>query len=652
MVKMPDLRLFAVRWAIGAWLIGAACFDLQYHHPRCSPEGECPGGYACVAGLCESVSGGPDGIVETHRFGLPELQAGQRTDMTVEAWRGDPAQTVCTPNAYTYGGLVGHGRAGTKLWTATDTDWGKLATLVQPIPPATSGAGLWAGEEIRSGAGEIKTDYLGVSNDTTMTLWFEGEVWLDAALTETFRVSGDDVAFLDYAQPGSTTFTRVAQNSTGTIQTTTAGWYPIRIGFANGDGTYDFLVTHSDDGGPQVLWTRDRMRARTSELNGALRVVFGHQILGGGQNGMPPVLHFEQSDLLRATSFSPPPQGAGNDDWSAHYSGQVYVAQGGDYTLQITSDDGNRGRLGTTTDQLAWSRDIGIGPQPVVKQYPATLAAGWNELAVDYNQVAGIARLHVQMAGPDFSGLVDVPGARLRPVEPGDDRLVLGADAANHTVVDGGGAGNPATATMTVRGYPGETVTAIELTYQATSPRWGDLKLDFETPGGTRINLPDPGVLGSGDRVLQVTIAGQSAVLRGPANGNWKLHLYDVVPNGGSSTLESAQLTLHTQGGPDRIARSAAWTSAPLDATTSVIAIDGITWAERVPVGASVAVRFRTCADAACSEAPAWSDPVASGAGAAVRPARYLQLRVEMTSNGTLEPELRTLAVAYRRIAN
>jgi hypothetical protein len=40
---------------------------------------------------------------------------------------------------------------------------------------------------------------------------------------------------------------------------------------------------------------------------------------------------------------------------------------------------------------------------------------------------------------------------------------------------------------------------------------------------------------------------------------------------------------------------------------------------------------------------------VKSGEPFAVAPARYLQLRVEMTSNGTLEPELRSLSVAYRR---
>jgi subtilisin-like proprotein convertase family protein len=531
------------------------------------------------------------------------------------------------------------------LWAPGNTSWSNLTR------PAT-GAGLWAGEEIKNG---VRTDYLGVFGDATMTLWLEGEVWLDASPNQAFKVNGDAVGFVELASPGTTAFAKIAEDATVAVPTTSPGWYPVRIGFSNNDGTFDFTFTHSDDGGAQVPWTRDRLRARTSELNGALRTVFGHQILGGGQNGMPPVLHFEQSDLLHTTSLSPPPQGAGNDDWSAHYLGQIYIVQGGDYALQITSDDGNRGRLGATTDQLHWVRDEGIGAPPLpIKQYPATLAAGWNDLTVDYNQVAGMRSLRVQIQGPDFPGVVDVPRDRLRPVELAEDRLAFGADETNRNVNNGGGAGNPTTDTMTVAGYAAETVGSIELSYQINSSRWSSLKVDLETPGGTRVTLADPGALQNGDHVLQFTIpatdtSSLATLLGGPAKGDWKLRVYDVNPGGGgNSTLESAQLTLHTQGGPDKVARSATWTSVPIDAGGNLVAIDGITWVERAPMEASVKVQFRACQQANCSDDPPWSSPVTSGSGANVAPQRYLQLRVEMASNGTLEPELRSLAVVYR----
>src|ERR1043166_442287 len=141
--------------------------------------------------------GGP--IVDQRIFTSTELLAGQLTDMTVDGTRG-----ALTPNAYTYGGLVGHGIKGMRLWTHADSAWARLDGK------AATGAGLWSGEELKnSGGGQIAPAYLGVVNDSTMTLWLEGEVWLDAASTETFQVSGDDIGFIELAQPGTTSYVRM-----------------------------------------------------------------------------------------------------------------------------------------------------------------------------------------------------------------------------------------------------------------------------------------------------------------------------------------------------------------------------------------------------------------------------------------------------------
>jgi len=48
-----------------------------------------------------------------------------------------------------------------------------------------------------------------------------------------------------------------------------------------------------------------------------------------------------------------------------------------------------------------------------------------------------------------------------------------------------------------------------------------------------------------------------------------------------------------------------------------------------------------------CSDGT-WSPAVTQQAPFAIAPGRYLQLRVDLTSNGTLEPELRSLSVMYR----
>src|SRR5262245_34387624 len=108
------------------------------------------------------------GIVDPHNFDLIALRAGQVVDMTI-----DGSRSSLTPNAYVYGGLLVHGVAGTKLWATGDTGWSKLTTL------NANGGGLWRGESF---ATTDRLDYMGVntSMDQTMTLWFEGEVWLDA----------------------------------------------------------------------------------------------------------------------------------------------------------------------------------------------------------------------------------------------------------------------------------------------------------------------------------------------------------------------------------------------------------------------------------------------------------------------------------------
>ena len=144
------------------------------------------------------------------------------------------------------------------------------------------------------------------------------------------------------------------------------------------------------------------------------------------------------------------------------------------------------------------------------------------------------------------------------------------------------------------------------------------------------------------------TTAGIAALLGGPASGSWKLHVYDVVPGGGASTLKSAKLTLHTRGGPDELSRASAWFSAPIDTGSMVFAVDGVTAKARLPDGATLHVHAASCQRADCSDA-AWADGDALAAPVAVAPARYLQLRADLTSNGSVEPELQLLAVAFRR---
>ena len=51
--------------------------------------------------------------------------------------------------------------------------------------------------------------------------------------------------------------------------------------------------------------------------------------------------------------------------------------------LKITSDDGNRGRLGAGHAESNWARDSGNSNANTTVL--ATLTAGWNHLVIDYN---------------------------------------------------------------------------------------------------------------------------------------------------------------------------------------------------------------------------------------------------------------------------
>src|ERR1043165_1622029 len=173
-------------------VLAAGC---GFHGPDVSPDGG-------------TVRPG-DPITEKHTFTSTELLGGQLIDMTVDGTR-----VALTPNAYTYGGLVGHGLKGMRLWQHNDSAWTKLDGKTP------TGAGLWSGEELKNTGTQLLPAYLGVVNDPTMTVWFEGEVWLDAASTETFRVSGDGIGFVELAQPCSSMFVRMAENATVPITVT------------------------------------------------------------------------------------------------------------------------------------------------------------------------------------------------------------------------------------------------------------------------------------------------------------------------------------------------------------------------------------------------------------------------------------------------
>src|SRR5690349_1188809 len=136
----------------------------------------------------------------------------------------DPLGSI-TPDGYIYGALVARAVQGTKLWSTNNTDWAKINT----VTPA--GHGLWTGHDLSATTSDLA--FAGITNTAQVTVWFEGELWINPG--ETFRILADDYAFLAAAYDG-VTFQTLLQDAGGVLSPPVAGWYPVRIGWTDTTG--------------------------------------------------------------------------------------------------------------------------------------------------------------------------------------------------------------------------------------------------------------------------------------------------------------------------------------------------------------------------------------------------------------------------------
>ncbi len=596
------------------------------------------------------------GLAETWTFDTAaELAAfgHERTGMVIEP-RGS-----LTPEGYVYGGLLGRGETTTRLWTQGDTGWAKLSTVTP------TGAGVWSGNDLST---TQDLGQFGIRRNAVMrTLWFEGEVLLRAG-TEQLRIRGNDVSFVELAQPGTSTFAPLLESVMTPMASVTVplgGWYPVRVGWADGDGSGNLAFEIVGNSGSFEPIASHRLRASVASVEGTLRSVFYRQMYGGGVLGKaPPVQHIQATPFLAATQFAPPLQGSVNDpstttgdtfDWSARWAGQLYVTTPGQYTVRVNSDDGNRLFLARApVVEASWARNDSNGN--AASTATAALREGWNDLIVDYNQASGITALAVQIvASPDpvLTGM-STPLARLRPVEPRDGRLIVRSAVPDSPVAISDDTGQFSDVPVRVNARPDHVVTRVDITVVYNTNDADQLVFRVVRPGGPpRILTSHPNVFGGGSRLVLHVSSTDANVIGGPADGLWAVGVADDVNAIGtnSSSIEEVHVTLHTSGGPEQIARAATWRSPIKDLGTTLVKVDTITWDDRTPTGTGVELRLRSCAQPDCSDETSWGDPVAKEMPVALAQRRYLQSQVTMTSDGSNEAELRSLQVTYRRTA-
>lgn len=547
----------------------------------------------------------------------------------------DPGATMVQPfgglteGGYVYGGLVVHGLAGTQLWNQPPYAW---ASIVGHPPTGTSlwPAGYW-------NSSSSLTHSLGVDTSQAFSLWLEGDVYLNP--NEKLWLNAGVAGFIDVRPSATAPFMQaVAVMKSGINGTTSAwsapaaGWYAIRIGYASdgGTGVLDFRASPP---GQTRSFTRSQIRAPGDLVSGLLRTAFRDQVGAGAS----PVLYAEQTGLdgnLDGNAI------VGSDtSWSATWNGQLYSPAGGSYTITAASDDGNRLTLAGQQGSDHW----GVNQQNSSNsQVTTNLAAGWNDLTIEYNNAgSNPGDLHVKIAASPEGSNLAVPMARLRAVEPSTRRMVTGGDPGSHAVPTNG---QTQSQNLAFDGFAGETTTGIRTRFQVTAQHMQDITVDLKTPGGT-INL----CTSCGQGALTIAFYLPNATSE-PVAGNWQF----VVTNNGnqSASLDSAWLTVYTHGGADSIARTASWTSQVIDnggATGAghLFQIDRVAWTERTTAAGPATIELRSCTAPDCSDGT-WV--TATQGGAPTLPLdRYLQSRITLVSDGTHDSELQKLEIDYRR---
>ncbi len=559
-------------------------------------------------------------------------------DMTI-----DPLGSI-TPEGYIYGALVARGVQGTKLWTGGSTNWAKINT----VTPA--GYGLWTGNALNVALRDLA--FVGITNIGMVSVWFEGEMWINPG--ETLRIIGNDIAFLQAAYDGKT-YQQLLENTAAVANPPAAGWYPVRIGWADGNmsGDLDFEV---NAGGGFVDIDHTRFRATTSQLRGTFRNVYYRQVHGGGIGERGPLMSVQDTPLHATTTFDPPLPGSvtvstSAFDWSARWTGQFYALAAGNYSFRVVSDDGNRITLGGATAGNGFVRDA---RGQITTNITTELVAGWNDLIVDYNHVDGAPTFAVTIvaAPPADAALAGaaIPRERLRPIEPRADRLIHRTTApASPITIQDNAANTYAELSAPIAAHPGELVSLIAITARVNTASPTQLQFRVTAPNNqtqavTMTVRADP------NGGTSYIASGVSTFMLGqPANGVWKLGISDNSGSGGSGDSQYAELhvTMHTTAGLEQIAKTSTWRSPIIENQTAVALIDFVSWGERAPTGSMVDVRMRTCAMASCADG-VWSEKLANGAAPMLTPNRYIQLQVVMTNDGTRESEVDKINIQYR----
>lgn len=482
---------------------------------------------------------------------------------------------------------------------------------------------------------------VGLTDPDTFSMWFEGDVFLDAG-TYTFEMLVDDHGFVELAPSPTAAFQRVAScdwpdAATGAFTATTAGWYPIR--FAGSEGVGESLIQLRAQGpGLAVMQPipRHRLRATVNGITGLVQSGFddGH-LLGDVEHTIDQVTPANTN----WNTGNPGDLGmTAADDFSVRWSGQFRIDVAGTFTFRYVTDDGQRLWIDGQRVLDAWDDTTHDQTTAAI-----TLGVGWHDLVVDQTERGGGAVASLTVAsGPELVNQA-LPLDRLRPVEGRGQRWEGGVDRTDRAIPTSGAAPD---SSVVLTAPTGATVAGIDVSYSFTHTYWGDLEIRLIAPNGTMTLLRDNvGASTSGTETQRLYT---TALDGAPVAGTWIMRVTDTAASD-SGTLLDFQVTPHYAGGEPPIATTSTYESQVRD-LGDVIAITRVAWVEKLSAGSDIVVRMRTCTTAAACASEPWSAALSDPAGGvpAVQARRFAQYRVELTTNGQQGALLEELTISYQ----
>lgn len=613
-----------MRWLAALGLLGA-CFSPSA--PTGLPCGEgqtCPEGQTCD--LLTNECGTASSALILRDDTAADFATGTG-DATIEP------QGFVGATAFFTGGVRVTGYDGALI---TDLANASIDTLVADHTPT----GVAIEHSLRIDYAARNPPGLGIADPDAATLLLEGEVELEVAGAWRFQLTANDRGFLEIAEPGSSSFTRVVEDvDTGTVGTFTAtqpGWHRFRIAFQD---QAQFLSLDLLYDPPNVTGNgfrdlpSDRIRAPSADLSGLLVDGFELANLLSKQGSLVSTESL-QALTLETDAFGLP---IGIGAFSLRWSGQFLIDDPGDYVFALDTVHGHRLWI---DGQLVADKFLAVAAQSTTSAI--TLDAGWHDVVLDVTKEGGQGNGSVSWiveSGPQFAGMA-IPADHLRPVIGRGARLVTRQNLTALALPDGTGASATRSLSLDLPGsliQPVDVRTAVEVTSGALAT----VSLVLDPPVGANLAMIEAGDLtGTGPEIVHLPL---DASLSGEL---WGFIGTDNLADTVASSISAAHVGIVYDGGIAPFAPSSRHESSVRE-LGDVAGFERIAWTtRRAPDPRAVIVSLRTC-DAAPDCATEPYVEVENGTVPDVPTRRFIQYQVELTSDGDVATALDAIELRY-----